>query len=144
MSVPRSKKPHPDPDVIAVGIRQPWAELILQGIKTIEIRTVNTRQRGRIYLYASKKPAETSVAKSAATKHGLNVEELPRGVVVGSVDLHATRPARHRDAAAACVPADMLCEKFAWELRDAVRFTEPLAVRFLPYGIWFYPWKRRH
>lgn len=143
MSVQPTDKPHPDPDQITVGIRQPWVELILQGIKTIEVRTVNTRKRGRIYLFASKKLAETPPALAAAKRHDLDVTPLPRGVVVGSVELHNTRPIRKRDATAACVPAAMLDGQYAWELRDPVRFEKPLEVLFLPYGVWFYPWKRR-
>ena len=37
----------------ALTIRQPWAKLILRGIKTIEVRSRLTRVRGRVYIYAS-------------------------------------------------------------------------------------------
>ena len=40
----------------ALSIKQPWAELILQGRKTIEIRSWNTRYRGYFLIHASKKP----------------------------------------------------------------------------------------
>ena len=40
----------------ALSIKQPWAELILQGRKTIEIRSWNTRYRGYFLTHASKKP----------------------------------------------------------------------------------------
>jgi len=136
-------RPHPDPDIIAVGIRQPWAELILRGIKTIEVRTLNTRRRGTIYVYASKKPSDMAAALVAAEKHGLEIETLPRGVVVGSVEVRNTRPVQKSDAPAACVPRSLLDDQYAWELTNPERFAKPLEVRFLPYGIWFYPWKRR-
>jgi hypothetical protein len=143
VSAKSNDKLHPDPDKITVGIRQPWVELILRGIKTIEVRTVNTRQRGRIYLYASKKLSDIPAALKAAKRHGLDTPPLPRGMVVGSVELLNTRPIRKSDAKSACVPAARLDGKYAWELRDPVRFAEPLEVLFLPYGVWFYPWKRR-
>jgi predicted transcriptional regulator len=39
----------------ALSIRQPYAELILQGIKTVELRSRSTRIVGeRFYIYASK------------------------------------------------------------------------------------------
>jgi hypothetical protein len=38
----------------ALSIRQPWAGLIVAGVKTIEIRTWPTRRRGRIAIHASK------------------------------------------------------------------------------------------
>lgn len=40
----------------ALSIKQPWAELILQGRKTIEIRSWNTNYRGYFLIHASKKP----------------------------------------------------------------------------------------
>ncbi len=41
--------------MLALSIRQPYAELILRGIKTVEYRTRPTRIVGeRFYLYASK------------------------------------------------------------------------------------------
>ena len=45
---------HPDPNLIALGIRQPWAELILRGVKTIEVRSRDTDVRGPIYIYATR------------------------------------------------------------------------------------------
>jgi predicted transcriptional regulator len=41
--------------MLALSIRQPFAELILRGIKTVEYRTRPTRIIGeRFYIYASK------------------------------------------------------------------------------------------
>ena len=41
--------------MLALSIRQPYAELILRGIKTVEYRTRPTRIIGeRFYIYASK------------------------------------------------------------------------------------------
>ena len=38
-----------DIDRRALGIKQPWVELILRGIKTLEIRSLATNVRGPIY-----------------------------------------------------------------------------------------------
>jgi len=133
----------PDPNIIALSVRQPWAELILRGIKTIEVRSLDTQVRGAIYIYASKKLSDLPAATVAARQHDLDLDTLPCGLLVGSVDLHATRPATAADAAAACVPATVLRQHYAWQIRDPQRFTPPLAVRFLPYGVWFYPFRRR-
>ena len=124
-------------------MRQPWVELILRGVKTIEVRSQNTRVRGIIYLYASKKFSELPAAKAAARRHDFDFTGLSTGRLVGSVEIFNARPATPRDATAACVPAGLLSQKFAWELRNPVRFIEPMGVRFLPYGIWFYPYRRR-
>jgi len=40
----------------ALSIKQPWAELILQGRKTIEIRSWNTKYRDYFLIHAPKKP----------------------------------------------------------------------------------------
>ncbi len=134
---------HPDPEIIALGVRQPWVELILRGVKTIEVRSQNTQVRGTIYLYAAKKFSNLPAADVAACEHRIDCESLPTGLLLGSVEIWNARPATARDAVAACVPAELLRESFAWELRNPRRFAQPEAVRFLPYGVWFYPFRRR-
>lgn len=134
---------HPDPDLPALGIRQPWAELILRGIKTVEVRSQNTRVRGPIYIYVGKKPAEGHAADRAIRQHALDMKTLPRGVVVGTVEIRGTGPMRSADAGAACLPVEAVQGKFGWQLTSAQRLPSPLDVNFLPYGVWFYPWKRR-
>jgi hypothetical protein len=135
--------PQPDPDLIALGIRQPWAELILRGVKTIEVRSQDTKVRGAVYLYSSKKPADVEPAVAAAREYGIEPDELPMGVIVGTVDIVDSAPCRAADAAASCVPGTYLTGRYGWTLANPVRFEEPLTVRFLPYGVWFYPFKRR-
>lgn len=132
-----------DPDRIALGIQQPWVELILRGVKTLEIRSQPTRQRGTIYLYASKRPSSLDAAAAAARQHEVDFASLRFGVLVGTVDLVGCRPCRAKDQKAACVPATLLKGQYAWQLSEPRRLAEPVAVRFLPYGIWFYPFKRR-
>lgn len=132
-----------DKDCIALGIRQPWIELILRGIKKVEVRSQNTNIRGTIYLYASKKIAVQPFAKSAFDKHQLEQDQLPLGVIVGSVDILDSVPCQVTDERAACVPASYLKNQFAWKLANPQRFAQPIAVKFLPYGVWFYPFKRK-
>jgi hypothetical protein len=135
---------HPDPEIIALGVRQPWVELILRGIKTIEVRSQDTRVRGTIYLYSSKKFSDLAAAADAAQVHGLDCPSLPKGLLVGSVEIATTRPAVASDAGSSCVPATFLKQQFAWELTNPKRFRQPLPIRFLPYGVWFYPFRRRN
>lgn len=129
---------------IALGIRQPWAELILRGIKTVEVRSSDTKQRGTIYIYASKKLADHPFAETAIQQHELDVESLPRGVLVGTVEITEAGPADEDDETASCVPADYLDGKFAWRLENPARLETPIVPRFLPYGVWFYPFRRRN
>jgi hypothetical protein len=132
-----------DRDRIALAIQQPWAELILQGIKTLEIRSQPTRLRGTIYLYASKRASQVPAAAVAARRWNLDVGSLPVGKLVGTIDLIECRPSRAADHQAACVPVDLLSGQFAYQLDRPRRFATPRPVRFLPYGVWFYPLKCR-
>ncbi len=133
-----------DPERLALGIQQPWAELILRGIKTLEIRSQPTRVRGPIYLYASRRVSTLPAAKIAAREHGIDLEALPRGVLVGSVHVVNSQAAAPRDAQAACLPTELLIDRHCWQLAGALRLSHPVPVRFLPYGVWFYPFRRRH
>lgn len=135
---------HRDASRIALGIQQPWVELILRGVKLIEIRSRPTRRRGTIYLYASQRDSRLACAQLHLQTLELDPEVLTRGRIVGSVDLWNCRLAEPRDVAAAGVPEELLRGKFAWELRNPQRFAQPLSVNFLPYGVWFYPWHRKN
>jgi hypothetical protein len=132
-----------DRDRIALAIQQPWAELILRGIKTLEIRSQPTQLRGTIYLYASKRPSQLPAAEAAARRCHLEIASLPKGKLVGTIDLVNCRASRGADQEAACVPAGLLKGQFAYRLDGPRRFAAPRSVRFLPYGVWFYPFKRR-
>ncbi len=59
----------------------------MRGVKTIEYRSRLTRVRGRIFVYASlgRYPRAEEVAWAA--KYGLDIDGLPRGVLVGTVEL---------------------------------------------------------
>ena len=63
-----------------LSLKQPFAELILQGRKTIELRKWNTRFRGEFLIHASKTPD-----KCAMEKFGF--AELPVGQIVGKAYL---------------------------------------------------------
>jgi hypothetical protein len=135
--------PAVDHDRIALAIQQPWAELILRGIKTLEIRSQPTRQRGTVYLYISKRTSRLPAAETAARRLGVEIESLPSGLLVGTVDIVNCRPCRPGDQQGACVPAELLANQFAYELDRPHRLPTPQKVRFLPYGVWFYSFKRR-
>lgn len=134
---------HPDKSLPALGIRQPWAELILRGIKTIEIRSSQTNIRGPIYVYASKKLAKTPHAEKAAEQAGIEVKELPTGVVIGTVEISDSFSVDKKHAVASGVPAELLKGKFGWELTQPKRMQKLIVPDYLPYGVWFYPFERK-
>ncbi|MFV0445048.1 MAG: ASCH domain-containing protein [Planctomycetaceae bacterium] len=132
-----------DPGMIALGIRQPWAELILRGIKSIEVRTLETTVRGPVYLYTSKLLADGPASQRMIARCNLPESDLPLGRIVGQVEIIGCRPCTRLDVDHACVPTRMLSGRYAWELANPQRLDSPLTPRFLPYGMWFYPFRRR-
>ncbi len=63
-----------------LSIKQPYAEQILLGEKTIEYRTWRTHHRGDFLIHASKKPATNSFSD-------LDLANLDYGKIVGIVEL---------------------------------------------------------
>jgi len=134
---------HPDKSLPALGIRQPWAELIMRGVKTIELRSSQTKIRGTIYVYASKTLAKTSHAIEAATQAEITTETLPTGTLIGTVEIVASFPATAEHEEASGVPASLLKGKYGWKLANPKRIKSPIVPQFLPYGVWFYPFVRK-
>jgi len=64
----------------ALSLKQPWAELILQGKKTIETRTWNTKFRGRFLIHASMQPNKQRMAEWGLT-------DVPLGCIVGEAEI---------------------------------------------------------
>ena len=63
-----------------LSLKQPWAELILQRKKKIELRKWNTNFRGTFLIHSSKIPDEKSMAKFGFTT-------LTCGAIIGQADL---------------------------------------------------------
>ena len=68
----------------ALSIRQPFVELILQGKKKFEYRSMPTNIRERIYLYASLQPGGRSKDQSLT---GKTLDGLQKGLIVGTVEI---------------------------------------------------------
>ncbi|MCA9485800.1 MAG: ASCH domain-containing protein, partial [Nanoarchaeota archaeon] len=64
----------------ALSLKQLFAELILQGRKTIELRKWNTKFRGHFLIHASKIPDQEAMKKFGFTN-------LPLGKIVGQAIL---------------------------------------------------------
>ena len=112
----------------AISIRQPWAELILQRRKTIELRTWETKIRGRIAIHAGKK-----VEQAACDHHGLDPAILARGALVGYVDIvevihfdeEMWEELRDQHLAQDGFPGDLV----GWRLASPERLPKPLPVK---------------
>ncbi len=66
----------------ALSFHQPWAELILQGRKTIEVRTWFTRYRGPLAMHVAQ-----ALNEQACAAYALEPESLVRGALVGIVEV---------------------------------------------------------
>ena len=64
----------------ALSLKQPFAELVISGKKTIELRKWNTNFRGNFFIHASKKPDEKAMKK-------FGFDNLPYGFIVGEAEL---------------------------------------------------------
>ena len=106
----------------ALSIRQPWAELILRGAKTLEIRSRPTKVRGFVQVYASLRREDGVIQLAAAQRHTLNLDELPRGLLIGLVEIVGSRPVSPADSAAAGFQIPEGARLHGWELANPQRF----------------------
>ena len=107
----------------ALSVRQPYAEQILRGTKEIEYRSMLTRIRGRVYIYASLTPGDMEKFQEMGAQPG----DFPVGVLVGTVEL------------VDCTgqPGD-----YEWHLRLPVRLPEPIRPPRHPQPAWFFPFEK--
>jgi ASCH domain len=108
---------------LALSIRQPWAELILQGRKTIELRTWERDYRGPLWLHTGK-AADLDLDRS------FGVPDPPRGAFVGRITLVDISPidaqrwerwrGQHLDS------GRYQPGLFAWHLSSAERLRRPV------------------
>lgn len=80
----------------AITVKQPWASLIVHGIKDVENRTWRTNYRGRVLIHAAGShgrkfnvnltDAQTTAAFATIAKETM-FENMPFGSVIGSVEI---------------------------------------------------------
>jgi hypothetical protein len=97
----------------AISVHQPYADQILRGIKKYEYRSIPTRVRGRVYIYATLK---------TVTHHTGN---LPRGRILGTVEVISCDWSSH-----------LRC--YRWKLSRPRRM-RPRTPQNHPQPVWFYP-----
>ena len=107
----------------ALSIRQPYAELILRGIKTIEYRSRPTRIIGeRFYIYAARTPGPPEAW--AELDFEPSDPGAPTGVIVGRATI--TRCTRHNGT-------------YQWHLSDVKHLKRPRKPKQMPQPVWFTP-----
>ena len=75
----------------ALTVQQPWATLLVAGIKDVENRTWQTRHRGRLAIHAAARRFDASAPLPLAPIPVFGAlpvgDPFPRGVVLGTVEL---------------------------------------------------------
>ncbi|HSB57073.1 MAG TPA: ASCH domain-containing protein [Nitrosopumilaceae archaeon] len=66
-----------------LSVSQPYADLIVQGKKTIELRTWNTKYRGEFLVHAPDK-----IKKDVCEKLGIDLTRIRTGVIIGKVEIY--------------------------------------------------------
>lgn len=127
----------------AITIKQPWASLIVSGLKDIENRSWKTNFRGRVLIHAGKAVSKNGwremnqrqIDVAANTKMmGAIFNELPFGAIIGSVEI------------VDCVQnhPSIWAEKGAWNwvLANPVMFPEPITGAKGKLSFWNYDCER--
>lgn len=123
----------------ALSVRQPWAELILGGHKIIEVRSRRTNLRERVYIYAGLNRIESQEEVRIAQEYGIEVDDLPRGVLVGTVGIVGCLPLKQDDSQAACFEINETDGFYAWLLARPQRAESLLKPKNHPQPTFFNP-----
>lgn len=65
---------------VSLSTRQPWASLIMWGLKTVEVRSWPTKHRGLLFIHAAKAADDPAMRR-------FRLENLPSGCLIGTVEL---------------------------------------------------------
>ena len=104
----------------ALSLRQPYAEAILLGKKSVEYRSRPTNIRERVYLYAAQKPGPENMWK----KYKLELGSVPIGLLVGTVEV---------------VGCKLIDGQYHWKLARPKRLVRKIKPMNAPQPIWFRP-----
>jgi hypothetical protein len=77
----------------ALSLKQPWAALLANGRKTIEVRRWPTARRGRVLIHAARVPDERPEAWALVPAHLLEMARL-RGGIIGVGEITTCLPYR--------------------------------------------------
>ena len=131
----------------ALSLLQPWASLVVMGLKTIETRSWRTAHRGALLIHASLgKKGKILATEPPFSKYIPDFDALPFGAIIGQVQLDDVVPVEHLFYTDAKLSALTLEEKafgdytkgrYAWLLSEPVMFDEPVPVKG-GLGLWKY------
>ena len=123
----------------ALSIRQPYAELILRGIKKIEYRSRRTRIIGeRFYIYAARTSGDAAGFAELGCEPG--DPGVPTGMIVGSATITRCTVVRASCPNGNGTRAGSPCHRYyQWHLSDVKRLKRPRKPKRTPQPVWFTP-----
>jgi predicted transcriptional regulator len=112
-----------------LSLRQPYADRIISGKKTIELRKWNTRFRGEFLVHASK-----AVDREACKSCNIDTSSLAIGAIVGSavlydVKLYQTKNEFIADQSKHFASAKYSDYNYAFLPSDVRRFDKPIPLK---------------
>ena len=123
----------------AITLWQPWAQLCVLGVKRVETRGYNTNIRGQVAIHAAKKDVTEQFLiytpvweKEYFYKNGIRlVAKLPRGVVVGTVEIVDCVPIEKLYGTQYDTPqerafGDWSPGRYGWIMKEPVLFDKPV------------------
>lgn len=129
----------------ALSLLQPWASLVIMGVKKIETRSWSTNHRGTLLIHASLgKAGEIFAHEHYFKKYIRDFISLPFGAIIGMVTLEAILPVEdfkmsdeqmNRLTLEEKAFGDYTPGRYGWVLSDPVEFKESIPARGLP-GLW--------
>jgi hypothetical protein len=123
----------------ALSLRQPWADLVILGQKTIEVRSRRTKIRERVYIYAARNRIEADEEHRIAARFGIDVDNLARGVLVGTVEIVDCLPLKKVHGERACFKIDKSDGFHAWLLERPERAKNLRTPTKRPQPVFFNP-----
>jgi len=109
-----------------LSLKQPYADLLVSGKKTIELRTWNTKFRGEFLVHASKK-----VDKDACLRLKIDPDSLVTGSLIGKANLYdvnfyENRNLFLRDRNRHLAGTKYSDHKYGFLIKNARRFRKPI------------------
>ena len=118
-----------------LSIKQPYAELMVSGKKTIELRTWNTKFRGEFLVHASKK-----IDKNACERNKIDPDSVIVGAIIGKAILYDVKYYTNRtlflkDMNKHLAGIKSSDHKYGFLIKNASKFKTPL---FIPGKLGFF------
>ena len=123
----------------AISLLQPWASLVVMGIKKIETRNWGTKHRGTILIHASQgKAGSIFTAEPSFKRYIPDFKKLPFGAIIGEAtitnvyrinELEMNDELINRLTMEEKAFGDYSEGRYAWMLEDAVEFSTPIPAR---------------